>query len=46
MLDEHVYVDDDVLGAEFADRPGFPRLMNALKPRAPVQPGARRACPP
>lgn len=24
-------------GAEFANRPGFLRLMNALKPRAPFQ---------
>ena len=24
MLDEHVYVDDDVSGAEFANRLGFP----------------------
>ena len=31
--DEHIYVDDGVSGAEFATRPGFLRLMNALKPR-------------
>jgi site-specific DNA recombinase len=37
MLDEHVYVDDGISGAEFANRPGFLRLMNALKPRAPFQ---------
>ena len=36
-LDEHVYVDDGISGAEFANRPGFLRLMNALKPRAPFQ---------
>ena len=30
--DEHVYVDDGISGAEFANRPGFVRLMNALKP--------------
>ena len=29
----HVYVDDGISGAEFAKRPGFLRLMNALKPR-------------
>src|SRR5438876_480734 len=34
---EHVYVDDGVSGAEFANRPGFLRLMNTLKPRAPFQ---------
>jgi DNA invertase Pin-like site-specific DNA recombinase len=35
--DEHVYVDDGISGAEFANRPGFLRLMNALKPRLPFQ---------
>ena len=30
--DEHVYSDDDISGAEFVKRPGFLRLMNALKP--------------
>jgi DNA invertase Pin-like site-specific DNA recombinase len=34
IVDEaHVYVDDGISGAEFATRPGFLRLMNALKPR-------------
>jgi DNA invertase Pin-like site-specific DNA recombinase len=33
LADEHVYVDDGISGAEFATRPGFLRLMNALKPR-------------
>ena len=33
VADEHVYVDDGVSGAEFANRPGFVRLMAALKPR-------------
>ena len=28
-----VFVDDGISGAEFANRPGFLRLMNALKPR-------------
>ena len=32
-----VYVDDGISGAEFARRPGFVRLMAALKPRAPFQ---------
>jgi site-specific DNA recombinase len=35
VADDHVYVDDGISGAEFATRPGFLRLMNALKPRAP-----------
>jgi site-specific DNA recombinase len=32
-----VFVDDGISGAEFANRPGFLRLMNAVKPRAPFQ---------
>jgi len=32
-----VFVDDGISGAEFAHRPGFLRLMNALKPRPPFQ---------
>ena len=32
-----MYVDDGISGAEFANRPGFLRLMNALKPRPPFQ---------
>ena len=35
--DEHVYVDDGISGAEFVKRPGFIRLMNALKPHPPFQ---------
>lgn len=35
VADAHVYVDDGISGAEFAARPGFLRLMNALKPRPP-----------
>src|SRR6188472_1086609 len=35
--DRYVFVDDGISGAEFANRPGFLRLMNALKPRAPFQ---------
>ena len=37
MADEHVYVDDGISGAELANRPGFLRLMNALKSRPPFQ---------
>jgi len=37
VADDHLYVDDGISGAEFATRPGFLRLMNALKPRAPFQ---------
>jgi len=37
VSDDHFYVDDGISGAEFANRPGFLRLMNALKPRAPFQ---------
>jgi site-specific DNA recombinase len=37
VADEYVYVDDGISGAEFLNRPGFVRLMNALKPRAPFQ---------
>ncbi len=33
--DEYTFVDDGISGAEFAARPGFVRLMNALKPRPP-----------
>jgi site-specific DNA recombinase len=37
LADEYVYSDDGISGAEFTNRPGFLRLMNALKPRAPFQ---------
>lgn len=37
VADEHIYSDDGVSGAEFVKRPGFLRLMNALKPRPPFQ---------
>jgi len=33
VLEAHVYVDDGISGAEFARRPGFLRLMNALEPK-------------
>src|ERR1035437_7803501 len=32
VADEHVYVDDGISGAEFENRPGFVRLLKALKP--------------
>jgi DNA invertase Pin-like site-specific DNA recombinase len=35
--DASVYVDDSISGAEFANRPGFLRFMNALKPRPSFQ---------
>ena len=37
VADAHIYVDDGISGAEFANRPGFLRLMNALKPTPPFQ---------
>jgi DNA invertase Pin-like site-specific DNA recombinase len=42
VANEHVYIDDGVRGAEFANRPGFLRLMNALK-RAPCSKSS--SCP-
>ena len=35
--DASVFIDDGISGAEFATRPGFLRLMNSVKPRAPFQ---------
>ena len=35
VADAHVYCDDGISGAEFAKRPGFLRLMNALAPTPP-----------
>ena len=35
VLEEHIYSDDGISGAEFLRRPSFVRLMAALKPRAP-----------
>ncbi|NOT94987.1 MAG: recombinase family protein, partial [Nitrospira sp.] len=35
--EEHVFVDDGISGAEFVKRPGFIRLMTALKPRPSFQ---------
>src|SRR3990167_1697198 len=37
VAEAHVYADDGISGAEFVKRPGFLRLMNALKPRPPFQ---------
>ncbi len=37
VAEGHIYVDDGISGAEFVKRPGFIRLMNALKPRPPFQ---------
>src|SRR5688572_15910605 len=37
VADQYVYVDDGISGAEFLKRPGFLRMMNSLKPRAPFQ---------
>lgn len=34
---ETIFVDDGISGAEFANRPGFLRLMNTLKPRPAFQ---------
>jgi DNA invertase Pin-like site-specific DNA recombinase len=35
--DNCIFVDDGISGAEFANRPGFVRLMAALKPRPPFE---------
>ena len=37
VADDCAFVDDGISGAEFANRPGFLRLMNALKPRPRFQ---------
>jgi len=37
VQDEFIYADDGVSGAEFIKRPGFVRLMTALKPKPPFQ---------
>jgi site-specific DNA recombinase len=37
VAEEHIYIDDGISGAEFANRPGFLRLMNTLKPRPAFQ---------
>jgi hypothetical protein len=35
--EDYVYMDDGISGAEFVKRPGFLRLMNALKPKPAFQ---------
>jgi DNA invertase Pin-like site-specific DNA recombinase len=37
VSEEHVYSDDGISGAEFVKRPGFIRLMSALKSKPPFQ---------
>lgn len=37
VLEELIFVDDGISGAEFVKRPGFIQLMNALKPRPTFQ---------
>jgi DNA invertase Pin-like site-specific DNA recombinase len=37
VVEDYVYVDDGISGAEFVKRPGFLRLMNALKPKPSFQ---------
>ena len=37
VADDQIYLDDRISGAEFENRPGYMRLMNALKPRAPFE---------
>ena len=37
VVGAYEFIDDGISGAEFANRPGFLRLMNALKPGAPFQ---------
>ena len=37
VAEDYVYVDDGISGAEFVKRPGFLRLINALKPKPPFQ---------
>jgi DNA invertase Pin-like site-specific DNA recombinase len=37
VADDAIFVDAGISGAEFSNRPGFVRLMTALKPRPPFQ---------
>ncbi|PWT75597.1 MAG: hypothetical protein C5B60_05135 [Chloroflexi bacterium] len=37
VSDELIFIDDGISGAEFVKRPGFIRLMNALKPEPSFQ---------
>jgi DNA invertase Pin-like site-specific DNA recombinase len=36
-MDEHVYLDDGISGAEFVKRPGFVRLMSSIKAKPSFQ---------
>jgi site-specific DNA recombinase len=37
VLDEYIFVDDGISGAEFRKRPGLTRLLNTLRPSPPFQ---------
>jgi len=37
VMDEHVYMDDGISGAEFVKRPGFVRLMSTIKAKPSFQ---------
>ena len=37
MDERSIFVDDGISGAEFANRPGYVRLLNALKPKPRFQ---------
>lgn len=37
VLEDHIYIDDGISGAEFAARPSFVRMMNSLLPRPAFQ---------
>lgn len=37
VAEEYIFSDDGISGAEFVKRPGFIRLMNAVKPKSPFQ---------
>jgi len=37
VLDEYIFVDDGISGAEFRKRPGLTRLLNMLRPSPPFQ---------
>ncbi len=37
VLDDHIYVDDAITGAEFEKRAGLMRLLNVLKPKPPFR---------
>jgi DNA invertase Pin-like site-specific DNA recombinase len=39
VAEEHIYVDDGISGAEFKNRPGLVRLLNALQPALAVAVG-------